>query len=66
MTGKTGCCGWDVWAEMAGMVYDRRTPSAEKWPGPHDHQSVPRARNPDSHHHPRTIQTAHEAAHEDR
>lgn len=60
MTGKTECCGWDVWAELAGMVYDRRIPSAEEWPAQRDNQSVPAIFSRDPQQHPHTVLTAHE------
>jgi|GEM_PF-3395781 len=60
MTGKTECCGWDVWAELAGMAPDRRITGAEEWRTQRENQSVPPTRNSDSHYHVSTIHIAHE------
>lgn len=32
MTGKTECCGWDVWGELAGIGQDRRRHAVAEQP----------------------------------
>jgi hypothetical protein len=32
MLSKTGCCGWDVWGELAGIGQDGHRRTAGEWP----------------------------------